>query len=170
MLLRLYRSFLRLFPAPYRSTFGQEMTGVFRQREADVRTKGVFARYAFFIREFTSLISAAIRERARHSEAREPQLAASPAGGTYDDVPGFYTCEPYFPRRSAVLHGNYQIEIARPRLLRVKDRSLGGVVRVAVVIAQYVEARRTRLLVDSDLVERVHLITIDSALAGVWPA
>jgi len=105
VLLRLYRSFLHLFPAPYRSTFGQEMNAVFRQREADVRTKGVFARYAFFIREFTSLISAAIRERARHSEAREPQLAAGPAGGTYDDVPGFYTCEPYFPRRSALLHG-----------------------------------------------------------------
>jgi hypothetical protein len=101
VMLRLYQFFLQLFPARYRRAFGREMSAVFQQRQADVSNSTMFVRYAFCIKEFTSLISTAIQERARHLDGREPQLAA----GTCDDVPGFYTCEPYFPRRSALLHG-----------------------------------------------------------------
>jgi Ca2+-binding EF-hand superfamily protein len=105
MLLRLYRSFLHLFPARHRSTFGREMSAVFQQRDAEVRSRGVFYRSVFFVREFMSLVSAAIRERARHSEVHEPELAAGAGPGPLDGVPAFYTCEPYFPRQSAILHG-----------------------------------------------------------------
>lgn len=105
MLLRLYRSFLHLFPARYRSTFGREMSAVFQLRQADAWNRGALSRFALFFREFTSLISAAIRERARHSEVPEPQLAAGAAPETLDGAPAFYTCEPYFPRRSALLQG-----------------------------------------------------------------
>jgi len=105
MLLRLYRSLLRLFPARHRSTFGREMSAVFQQRQADVRNRGMYKRSAFFLREFMSLVSTAIRERARHSELPEPHLAGGAAQTTFDSAPAFYTCEPYFPRRSALLHG-----------------------------------------------------------------
>jgi Ca2+-binding EF-hand superfamily protein len=105
MLLRLYRSFLHLFPARYRSTFGPEMTSVFQQRQAEVWKQGLFYCFTFLVREFMSLISTAIREWARQSDAPEPQLAAGAAPGIFDSVPAFYTCEPYFPRRSALLHG-----------------------------------------------------------------
>ena len=105
MLLRLYRSFLCLFPARHRSTFGHEMSAVFQQRQAEVRNRGMYHRSAFVLREFMNLVATAIRERARHSEHQEPQLAAGVARGTLDNVPAFYTCEPYFPRRSALLHG-----------------------------------------------------------------
>ena len=105
MLLRLYRSFLHFFPARYRSTFGTEMSAVFQQRQAEVRKWGMYYRSVFILREFMGLVSTAIRERARHSELQEPQLEAGVARGTLDSVPAFYTCEPYFPRRSALLHG-----------------------------------------------------------------
>ena len=105
MLLRLYRLFLHLFPARYRSTFGREMSSVFQQRQAEVWSRGALSRFAFFFREFTSLICAAIRERVRHSEVPEPHLVAGAAQGTLDGAPAFYTSEPYFPRRSALLQG-----------------------------------------------------------------
>jgi Ca2+-binding EF-hand superfamily protein len=76
------------------------MNSVFQQRQADVWNRGAFFRFAFFSREFMSLVSAAIRERARHSEVPEPA-----APGAFDGIPEFYTCEPYLPRRSAMLHG-----------------------------------------------------------------
>ena len=105
MLLRLYRSILHLFPSRYHATFGREMIAVFRQRQADVRNSSPAYRSAFFLREFMSLVFAAIREWARNSEVPEPQLAAAVSQGTLAGVPAFYTCEPYFPRRSALLHG-----------------------------------------------------------------
>ena len=105
MLIQVYRLILLVYPARYRSAFGREMTAVFQQRQADLWKRGVFSRSTFFIREFTSLISAAIREQAKHSEAAEPRFAVGAAGGIFNGVPGFYTCKSYFPRRSALLHG-----------------------------------------------------------------
>jgi len=110
MLLRLYRSFLRLFPAPYRSTFGQEMTGVFRQREADAWSRGALFGTIFCFREFAELILAAFRAQGRVAKqwvvrSEFPEQLTCSTALALDAVPGFYTCDSYSPRRSALIQG-----------------------------------------------------------------
>src|SRR5437588_12605918 len=112
MLVPLYDWLLFLFPARYRSTFGEEMSAVFRQGEADARAAGAVPHLAFCIREFAGLILAAFPERARavgragYSEFLEQPVATGSARHACDGVPGFYTCANYFPRRSALIHGS----------------------------------------------------------------
>jgi Ca2+-binding EF-hand superfamily protein len=109
MLLRLYRSFLHLFPARYRCTFGLEMSAVFQQAQADAWSRGALYKAIFCIREFTDLIPAAFRERghALKQWAMRPKFSEQPTGSgpAFDAVPAFYTCASYSPRRSALIHG-----------------------------------------------------------------
>jgi len=102
MLVRFYRLLLRLYPARYRATFGREMTAVFEQARSDARSRGAFRGAAFCIREFFGLTLAALRERVRHSGVLEQPASVEPA---FADVPTFYTCTGYSPRRSALLQG-----------------------------------------------------------------
>src|SRR5690242_20346341 len=103
MLVRFYRLLLRLYPARYRATFGREMTAVFEQAQADAWSRGALRGAAFCMREFAGLALAALRERVGHSGVPEqPAASLEPA---FADVPTFYTCEDYSPRRSALLQG-----------------------------------------------------------------
>ena len=103
MMIRLYRLLLSLYPAGCRSTFGPEMTFVFEQALADAWRRGVLRGAVFCIREFTGLAIGALRARARRSGAWEqPSTSIGPA---FDDVPAFYTCDDYAPRRSALIQG-----------------------------------------------------------------
>jgi Ca2+-binding EF-hand superfamily protein len=109
VLLSLYRSLLCLFPARYRFIFGQEMSVVFQQAQADAWGRGAFYGAIFCIREFTDLIPAAFREQGRavNRWVERTEFCERPTGsrGACDAVPAFYTCESYSPRRSALIHG-----------------------------------------------------------------
>jgi hypothetical protein len=113
MLVGLYQFLLFLFPARYRSTFGQEMSAVFQRGEADAWAAGAIPHSVFCIREFAGLILAAFRERARAigrqagcSEFSEQPVSTGSVSHAGDGLPIFYTCENYFPRRSALIHGS----------------------------------------------------------------
>src|SRR5712692_7871603 len=56
------------------------------------------------------------------------------------------------------------VHIARPRALRVKAGGLRGMVGMAVVVADDVEARVIGLALNADVVPRVYLVTIARAL------
>jgi hypothetical protein len=60
-MLRLYRSFLYLYPAAYRNEFGAEMTSVFAQAKQDVREQSLLRRVSFYTREAAGLLSGAVR-------------------------------------------------------------------------------------------------------------
>lgn len=111
MLVRLYRWLLHLFPSHYRSAFGREMTVVFQRAQADARNRGAVSHAAFGIREFTGLLLAAFRERVRatgrtwRSEVAQIPVVAGSTLSSFDGVPGFYTCQSYFPRSSALILG-----------------------------------------------------------------
>jgi hypothetical protein len=63
--LRLYRHALRLYPAFHRERFGEEMLALFRQLQAEIATKGIFAQGLFCFREFTGVVAGALREHWR---------------------------------------------------------------------------------------------------------
>jgi Ca2+-binding EF-hand superfamily protein len=108
MLFHLYRSFLRLFPARHRSTFGREMSAVFQQRQAEARKKGVLHAAIFSTREFVDLLFSAVQEQGRMVKrwAVRAQFCEHPASPrSFSTVPTFYTCGSYSPRRSALIHG-----------------------------------------------------------------
>lgn len=64
-MLALYRSLLRLYPAPYRQTFAEEMIAVFRDVDAEAHQKGIAATAKFYLREISGLFRGAIAEHAR---------------------------------------------------------------------------------------------------------
>jgi hypothetical protein len=61
----LYRALLHLYPAAFRSEFGDEMTFVFREAQDEPRPGRRFSRAMFYIREFTGLIQGALQEHSR---------------------------------------------------------------------------------------------------------
>jgi hypothetical protein len=64
-MLALYRSLLRLYPAPYRRQFAEEMIAVFRDVDADAHKMGIVATAKFYLREVGGLFRGAIAEHAR---------------------------------------------------------------------------------------------------------
>jgi hypothetical protein len=60
-----YRYLLRLYPAFHRRRFGQEMTAVFGELQAENLSKGVFARGVFYVRETAGVVSGALQEHWR---------------------------------------------------------------------------------------------------------
>jgi hypothetical protein len=64
-MLALYRSLLRLYPAPYRQQFAEEMIAVFRDIDADAHNKGSVTTAKLYLREISGLFRGAIAEHAR---------------------------------------------------------------------------------------------------------
>jgi hypothetical protein len=68
-MLLLYRCLLRLYPAAYRYEYGEEMAGVFRELQTEVRSarrsERLWPRIAFFLREFAGVLSGALQEHSR---------------------------------------------------------------------------------------------------------
>jgi len=60
--LTLYRRLLKLYPAPHREQFGEEMIAVFGEMQAEKASKGVFARSVFYARETAGVVTGALRE------------------------------------------------------------------------------------------------------------
>jgi len=68
-MLSLYRCLLYLYPAAYRYEYGDEMAGVFRELQKEVRSerrgKGLLPRGKFFLREFAGLLYGVLQEHSR---------------------------------------------------------------------------------------------------------
>lgn len=62
-MLNVCQTLLRLYPAAYRTEFGEEMIAVFEDIHADVDQKSLAARGFFYVREIAGLVSGAFRER-----------------------------------------------------------------------------------------------------------
>ena len=68
-MLFLYRCLLHLYPVAYRYEYGDEMAGVFRELQKDMRGemrgKRLLPRGAFLLREFAGLLNGALQEHSR---------------------------------------------------------------------------------------------------------
>src|SRR2546428_12448355 len=64
-MLSVYRSLLYLYPADYRREFGDEMSCVFLQAEADVAGHALLRRASFRMREVSGLLSGAVQGHLR---------------------------------------------------------------------------------------------------------
>src|ERR1700683_5291718 len=68
-MISLYRCLLYLYPAAYRCEYGEEMAGVFRELQAEIRYekggKSIRPGAIFCLREFAGLLSGALREHSR---------------------------------------------------------------------------------------------------------
>jgi hypothetical protein len=61
----IYRSLLRLYPAPHRKRFGDEMVAVFGEMETEIVSKSMVERMAFWVRETAGVLSGALHEHWR---------------------------------------------------------------------------------------------------------
>ncbi len=61
----IYRHLLRLYPAFHRERFGEEMTAVFGELQAENVSKGRLARGVFYLRETGGVVSGALQEHWR---------------------------------------------------------------------------------------------------------
>ncbi len=59
---RMYRQLLRLYPAPHRHQFGEEMVAVFREIRSEATSSGIVARSVFYLREAVGVITGAVQE------------------------------------------------------------------------------------------------------------
>jgi hypothetical protein len=64
-MLRIYRCLLYLYPAIHRDQFGDEMTAVFREVQAETAQKGISARAFFCVRETAGLLTGALQQQVR---------------------------------------------------------------------------------------------------------
>jgi hypothetical protein len=64
-MLALYRFLLWLYPSSHRREYGDEMTAVFREAQAEIEKKGVVTRGRFWFREVGGLVRGAMEEYAR---------------------------------------------------------------------------------------------------------
>jgi hypothetical protein len=64
-MLGIYRLLLLLYSAPHRHEFGEEMTAVFLEAQAETAQKGAVAQTVFCTREAAGLLFGAVRERVR---------------------------------------------------------------------------------------------------------
>ena len=64
-MLALYQSLLRLYPAPYRRQFAEEMIAVFRDVDADAHKRGSLITAKLYIREIGGLFRGAVTEHTR---------------------------------------------------------------------------------------------------------
>jgi len=60
-----YQRLLRLYPAEHRREFGDEMCAVFAEARGDLEDRSVATRTLFLMREFSGIVSGAIREHLR---------------------------------------------------------------------------------------------------------
>ncbi|MGP0020149.1 MAG: hypothetical protein ACLPHP_16375 [Candidatus Sulfotelmatobacter sp.] len=60
-----YRCLLRLYPAFHRARFGEEMTTVFGELQAEIISRGRLARGVFYVRETAGVVGGALREHWR---------------------------------------------------------------------------------------------------------
>lgn len=91
-----YRQLLRLYPAPHRRQFGEEMMAVFGDIRTDAASRGAVARIAFYIREIAGLIAGAVQEHWRMLGGDPDVLWFSPRRATMHT-------EFRFPKTTAVL-------------------------------------------------------------------
>jgi hypothetical protein len=148
MLVELYGWLLHLLPPQYRSAFGREMTAVFRQAQADARDRGTISHTVFGIREFTGLIRASVRERARdsrqwawHSESSQAPAGTSSTGSTFDGLPVFYSCDNYFPCWSALILGGILSVGLFNAVTAAYENDVGGPMRLRLGGSQGSECR-----------------------------
>ena len=64
-MLALYRALLYLYPSTYRDEYGDEMTSVFRDVQAEMENKGTIARAVWCAREIGGLLLGAFQEHSR---------------------------------------------------------------------------------------------------------
>jgi hypothetical protein len=91
-----YRQLLRLYPAPHRRQFGEEMIAVFGDIRSDAASRGAVARIVFYIRESAGLIAGAMQEHWRRLGGDPDVLWFSPRRATMHT-------EFRFPKTTAVL-------------------------------------------------------------------
>jgi len=60
-----YRNLLRLYPAVHREQFGEEMTAVFGEMQAENGSKGMTGRWMFYMREAAGIVCGALQEHWR---------------------------------------------------------------------------------------------------------
>jgi len=73
-MLSIYRRLLRLYPADYRSEFGDEMLGVIREAELEIK-EGAVSRAVFLLREVAGLLNGALQEHWRSVVGSHPSMS-----------------------------------------------------------------------------------------------
>ncbi len=101
----IYRSLLRLYPAPHRERFGEEMVAVFGEMETETVSKNMVERAAFWIRETAGVVRGALQEHWRA------------VGGDSIAL--------WFPQRRFTMHTEFRFPKATAVLMAI---ILGGVV------------------------------------------
>lgn len=76
----IYRSVLRLFPAPFRQEFADEMVALFQEQLHEASIHGRLSLLLFFLRELFGLLVGGIRQQVYARQARP--LLATQAGGS----------------------------------------------------------------------------------------
>jgi hypothetical protein len=64
-MLSIYRCLLYLYPAVHRQQFGDEMTAVFGEVQAEMANQGPFARAFLYLREAAGLLAGALQQHVR---------------------------------------------------------------------------------------------------------
>jgi len=100
----IYRRLLRLYPAPHRERFGDEMVAVFGEMETEIVSKSMVERAAFWVRETAGVLSGALQEHWR--------------------VFGCDAIGPWFPQRRFTMHTEFRFPKATAVLMAL---ILGGV-------------------------------------------
>ncbi|MGC1453069.1 MAG: hypothetical protein WA830_23810 [Candidatus Sulfotelmatobacter sp.] len=72
--IHLYRSLLHLYPAFHRERFGEEMIAVFGDMQAETVSKGIVARFVFWVREAAGVVAGALQEHWRALGAEDVWL------------------------------------------------------------------------------------------------
>jgi len=68
---RIYRSLLHLYPPVYLEQFGDEMTAVFLEVQAETAQQALFTRAGLYLREILGLITGAVQQHVRTLGLRE---------------------------------------------------------------------------------------------------
>jgi hypothetical protein len=69
--IRMYRQLLRLYPAPHRHNFGEEMIAVFGAIRTEAASHGIVTRSRFYLREAAGMIAGALGEHWRALGGRD---------------------------------------------------------------------------------------------------
>jgi hypothetical protein len=99
-MLSLYRALLCLYPAAFRSDYGDEMTSVFRDLDRETSARTGFQRAMLYIRELSGLLHGAVHE---HSRTISAFSFLTPFSSQLPSRRFIMTSQFRFPKTTAVL-------------------------------------------------------------------
>lgn len=145
-MLRIYRWLLHLYPALHREQFGDEMTAVFQEVQAETATKGMTALASLCVRETAGLLTGALQQHVR--------------------ALGGQRVWPPFPTRSFTMHTEFRFPKTTAVLMTI---ILAGVV-LAIKRAEAIEAALAHANPPGSIIQTNLLPGIAIGLASFYAA